>query len=253
MDWRGLVSLLAIAVLASVSVASTGAPPGPAKTREVTLTVTMLEDGKLAYNGVVPGPTLDVNVGDTLIVRLVNTLDDAVSFHIHGTQLLATMDGVGDHEGTQLAPSYAPPHGEYTYKMRAAFVGTWHYHDHVLGLDGAEGTERGLFGSILVRNGAEPRADAVIDIHMLDGGPNGGKWANQTFPAASDVDLALVGLGDEIWNVTLKDPAGAVVGSRTLAPGISERLRIENGEGTYTWRAVGETFRKSYTGTVTFQ
>jgi FtsP/CotA-like multicopper oxidase with cupredoxin domain len=46
-----------------------------------------------AYNGQVPGPLIEANVGDTLIVRLTNNLPEGTSIHWHGVELPAEMDG----------------------------------------------------------------------------------------------------------------------------------------------------------------
>lgn len=245
MDARGLVGVLAIALVLTVGVATLGAAPGPATTRTFTLDVTEVAcatpraDGKpcLAYNGQVPGPTLDVNAGDTLVIRLVNRGTEAVSWHVHGMVLPTTMDGMRAHDGTMFEDAYAPPGGEFTYTVRAQYVGTWHYHDHVLGNDGKEGMSRGLFGALLVRNGAEARPDVTLDLHVMDKA-DGWSRLNATVPIGADVDVAVVGLGDGVWNVTLRSPAGVVVGNTLVGPGVSERLHIEDAQvGDYTWTA----------------
>lgn len=255
MDARSLVIALALGILTTVSLASTGAPPQAI--REFDLTVTQLEDGSYAYNGQVPGPTLDVHVGDTIVLRLTNTLSVPVSFHVHGTDLTVENDGIPEHEGTLFVPSVAQPGETRTYTMRASYFGTWHYHDHAVGQDGAEGTRRGLYGALLVRNGAEPTPPTVLDLHLLNAGPNadasGPRGLDATIPIGSDADIAVVGLGDLVWDVTLRDPAGALVGSATIAPGISERFHIENAvPGAYTWRAASFPF-PAVTGTVRAQ
>ena len=46
-----------------------------------------------AYNGVVPGPLIEAEVGDTVEVRLTNSLPQATTIHWHGVQVPAHMDG----------------------------------------------------------------------------------------------------------------------------------------------------------------
>jgi FtsP/CotA-like multicopper oxidase with cupredoxin domain len=46
-----------------------------------------------AFNGEVPGPTIEANVGDTIEVRLRNSLPQATTIHWHGVRVPAEMDG----------------------------------------------------------------------------------------------------------------------------------------------------------------
>ena len=46
-----------------------------------------------AYNGLVPGPTIQANVGDTVEVRLRNSLPQPTTIHWHGVRVPAEMDG----------------------------------------------------------------------------------------------------------------------------------------------------------------
>lgn len=258
---RRLAPLVLVALLLAGTSSTLGAPPGPPQERAFTLDVTALPcphgDGVcLAYGGTVPGPTLDINLGDRVALTLVNRIPEtvaaldapaelkarlaaaSVSFHVHGTSLPLSSDGVDAHEGTQLVASVAPPGGSYTYRFRAAFAGTWHYHDHVLGLDGAEGAARGLYGGLVVRGGAEPRADRLLDLHLLDDGPNGGRGLDATSPAGGSFEIVVVGLQNLFWDVELRDPEGARVGAATVGPGMSERLRVDVAQpGAYTWTA----------------
>ena len=45
------------------------------------------------YNGTIPGPTIEANVGDTLIVHFRNELPEESTIHWHGLELPANMDG----------------------------------------------------------------------------------------------------------------------------------------------------------------
>ncbi len=48
----------------------------------------------LTVNGSVPAPTLRWKEGDTVTLRVANTLDEDASIHWHGILLAANMDGV---------------------------------------------------------------------------------------------------------------------------------------------------------------
>lgn len=263
MDARLLAALVLVG-LAAAAYPTLGAPPGVPQERAFTLEVTAVpcpqqDDGVcLAYNGQVPGPTLDINVGDTLVITLVNRIpetigaitDDAalvtrlsaapVSWHVHGTAVPNEMDGIDAHAGTNLVRSVAEPSQTFTYRTRAAFAGAWHYHDHVLGFDGAEGVDRGLYGGLLVRNGAELRPDATLDLHLLDEGANGGRGADATVAAGSSFEILVVGLENILWTVELRAPDGSLVGTTQTGPGLSSRFLVEDAQpGEYAWRAVG--------------
>ena len=258
---RRLAAALLVAAFAAAAYPTLAAPPGLPTTRDITLEVTALPctlvaDGVcLAYNGRIPGPTLDVNLGDTLRVTLVNRIAEtlppgapahlaaaSVSWHVHGTALAASMDGVAAHPGTQLAESVAPPGGSFTYTVRAAYAGAWHFHDHVLGPDGKEGVERGLFGGLIVRSGAAVRPDLVVDLHMLNAGPrvSAANVTDADGDGRRELELLVVGLGDIVWNVELRAPGGEVLGAVVAGPGLSGSILVEDAEvGAYAWRATG--------------
>lgn len=254
---------LALALVALLSASSgLGSPPDPPQTRLVALEAVAFAcdhapDGVcLAYDGVAPGPLLDVMVGDEVEVTLVNRVAETVaaldapadvkarlaaadvSFHVHGVAVAADMDGVAAHPGTLLAQSVAPPGGSFTYRFRAAFAGPWHYHDHVLGHDGSEGAARGLYGSLVVRDPTEPRPDRTLDLHLHDAGANLGQGLDAQVAAGERVELLVVGLGNTVWDFELADPQGATLARLAVGPGMSERVVVPQAEaGAYRWRA----------------
>jgi len=266
MDARFVVFALVLG-LGAAAYTTLGAPPGPPQVRAFTLDVVAFacdEEGDgvcLGYEGAAPGPMLDVNLGDTIEITLVNRIAETlppgapahlatadVSWHVHGTAVPVEMDGVAAHPGTQLVESVAHPGGSFTYRTRAAFVGSWHYHDHVIGLDGDEGARRGLYGGLIVRNGAEARPDVTLDLHLLDAGANGGHGMSASVPAGSHLEILVVGLENLFRHVELRDPDGALVDELDTAPGLSDRLVVPDAQpGTYTWSATGPGLK---TGTV---
>ncbi|HIM33286.1 MAG TPA: hypothetical protein EYI97_02250, partial [Candidatus Poseidoniales archaeon] len=60
-----------------------------------------------SFNGVIPGPTICLREGDTLVVTLENRLPTITSFHAHGLAREPSSDG------TFLTESYAVPGGSY--------------------------------------------------------------------------------------------------------------------------------------------
>jgi len=116
-----------------------------------------------AFNGEVPGPTIEAKVGDTIDVRLKNSLPQATTVHWHGIRLPADMDGTG-------AVQRAVEPGEtFTYRFVVPDAGTFWYHSHT---NETEQIERGLYGPLIVRGADEPKLDrervVLLDDLKLD-------------------------------------------------------------------------------------
>ena len=116
----------------------------------------------IGVNGLLPGPTLVVNEGQTVVIDVTNTLiNKEISIHWHGQFQYSTpwMDGV-DHITQCPIPTYA----QFRYIFKAQPSGTMWYHSHV----GTQRTE-GLFGALIVReqqdtfNEAQRRLENLID------------------------------------------------------------------------------------------
>ena len=105
-----------------------------------------------AYNGVVPGPEIRLNEGDTLLVTVKNRLPQGTTIHWHGVPLVNAMDGVPDV--TQKA---IPPGQDFTYKFLAPSAGTYLYHSHA-GLQ----LDRGLYGPLIIQSTKEAISMTMI-------------------------------------------------------------------------------------------
>lgn len=98
----------------------------------------------------IPGPRIEASLGDTLVVHLRNELPEATTLHWHGLRLPQAMDGNPD-DGV-LAPGEST-----TVRFELRDPGLHWYHSH----HGADlQTERGLQGTLLVR---EPAAPIAVD------------------------------------------------------------------------------------------
>jgi FtsP/CotA-like multicopper oxidase with cupredoxin domain len=95
----------------------------------------------LAYNGSVPGPTLQIPQGSTITVRVTNHGDMDATVHWHGIRIENRYDGT--HE------TQAPiPVGEtFTYEVTFPDPGAYWYHPHIRE---DYGQELGLYGNLLV-------------------------------------------------------------------------------------------------------
>jgi FtsP/CotA-like multicopper oxidase with cupredoxin domain len=102
------------------------------------------------YNAQVPGPTLEATVGDTLLVRFTNSLEEATTLHWHGLRL--------PHSGgVAVQPSAAvPPGGTVERRLELPDAGTFWYHPHV---GHTQRSDFGMYGALVVRDPVEPVVD----------------------------------------------------------------------------------------------
>jgi len=101
------------------------------------------------YNGSIPGPTILVNPGDNVRIRVINYLPEATSVHWHGLDIPNVMDGVPDVEPS---PRISP--GQYfDYRFRITNPpGTHMYHTHV---DSARQQMLGMGGAFIIEDPQE--------------------------------------------------------------------------------------------------
>ncbi len=115
------------------------------------------------FNGQVPGPVIQAQVGDVLEVQFTNRLPEATAIHWHGLRIPAAMDG------TEMVQRPIAPGDTFTYRFRLPDAGTFWYHPHV---NETVQVERGLYGALVVRGGDEPTLDGervlVLDDVSLD-------------------------------------------------------------------------------------
>lgn len=102
-----------------------------------------------AYNGQVPGPTLDVREGDRVIIHFRNLLPEPTTIHWHGLHIPATSDG------SPFMPIAPGDTHDYTFTLLPGSAGTYWYHPHPHHHTGAQ-VARGLYGSIVVRVADDP-------------------------------------------------------------------------------------------------
>ncbi len=152
-----------------------------------------------AYNGQVPGPRIDLEVGDRVEVQITNELPIGTDIHWHGIDVPNDQDGVGP-----ITQELVTTGQSYTYRFTAAepAIGMYHAHAH-----GDQAIPNGLFGTIYVGEIAAPAgqtisgidipADLTIaqDVPMVvnDAGTIGLTLNGKSFPATAPV---VVGEGD---------------------------------------------------------
>ena len=111
-------------------------------------------------NGTLPAPTLYWREGDTVELRVNNTLTEDTSIHWHGIILPANMDGVPGFSFHGIAPGES-----YLYRFKLQQAGTYWYHAHSSMQEAV-----GVYGAIVIepRDGHRNHADRDHVILLSD-------------------------------------------------------------------------------------
>jgi FtsP/CotA-like multicopper oxidase with cupredoxin domain len=114
------------------------------------------------FNGHVPGPLIEAELGDELVVELTNRLAEPTTIHWHGLRVPAEMDG------TEMVQRPVEPGKSYEYRFVPPDAATFWYYSHV---NETEQLERGLYGALVVRGPDEPTVDReqVLVLDDLNG------------------------------------------------------------------------------------
>lgn len=116
----------------------------------------------LTYDGQVPGPLLRCKQGDEIALRLVNKLDQPVTFSLQGLRVPNAMAGVAGLTQPAVAPDES-----FDYRFAARDAGLSWYHSHVLPRS-AEQIGRGLTGALIVDEPKPPVADRDMLLVLAD-------------------------------------------------------------------------------------
>jgi suppressor of ftsI len=108
----------------------------------VKKTINGHEVAMLAYNGMIPGPTIKAPQGVEVTIHLTNNIDVPTTLHSHGVRLDNAYDGVPDV--TQKA---IPPGGSFDYKIKFPDAGVFWYHPHI---DEPYTQGLGMYGNYIV-------------------------------------------------------------------------------------------------------
>jgi CopA family copper-resistance protein len=167
-------------------------------------------------NGSLPGPTLVWREGETVTIRVTNTLSVPTSIHWHGILLPFEMDGVPGISYTGIAPGET-----FTYQFTVKQSGTYWYHSHT-------GFQEmtGMFGSIIIvpKKGEKISTDQDMVVQLSDWTDNDpmsvfahlkqqSDYYNYNQPTARDFfnDMSRYGMGQAIamrkmWNEMRMSP-----------------------------------------------
>lgn len=115
------------------------------------------------YNGITPGPTLELVEGDRVRIYVTNRLHEGTSVHWHGVILPNGMDGVS---GLNQKP--IPPGETHLYEFTFKYPGTFMYHSH---FDEMTQIALGMMGMIVVHpklpRGPRVDRDFVLMTHEM--------------------------------------------------------------------------------------
>jgi FtsP/CotA-like multicopper oxidase with cupredoxin domain len=218
-------------------------PVGPAvltnmsrrpRTVEVTITaeptrvslVPAVSTPAYAYNGRIPGPTLEVYEGDKVIVHFRNRLPMPTSIHWHGLHLPATADG---------SPYYpVAPGGSYDYVFtpKRGSAGTYWYHPHPDQTTG-EQIGKGLFGAVIIRAADDPLRNLPEKLIILSDNrfrPDG----SIDFPHPDSLQGRIDRENGRECNTIFVN--GELMPSISIRPGEVQRWRIVNASAARVYR-----------------
>jgi FtsP/CotA-like multicopper oxidase with cupredoxin domain len=106
----------------------------------------------------IPGPLLEAQTGDTIVVNFRNRSGAPVTMHPHGIFYTDDMDGA--YKGKFTDPGGFVENGrtfQYVWEARAGTEGSWLYHDH--GPLDPVPVFKGLFGPLIIRKAGVPKPD----------------------------------------------------------------------------------------------
>jgi FtsP/CotA-like multicopper oxidase with cupredoxin domain len=152
------------------------------------------------YDGIVPGPALQVRRGEEVWVRLTNDLPDATAVHWHGVRLINAMDGA-----PPLTQMPIHPGETFDYRFIAPDAGSYWYHSPDWSHPG-ERLKRGLYGALIVTE-ADP-VDVDHDLTLI---------FDRALPSGAAADVAAT----EAAPFTVNGAADFDIRART-----NERLRL---------------------------
>jgi FtsP/CotA-like multicopper oxidase with cupredoxin domain len=103
----------------------------------------------------IPGPLLQAQTGDTIVVHFRNETGVPVTMHPHGIFYTHDMDGA--YKGKYTEPGGFVENGrtfQYVWEARPGTEGAWLYHDH--GPMDPLPVFKGLFGGLIIRKPTDP-------------------------------------------------------------------------------------------------
>lgn len=189
----------------------------------------------------IPGPLIEAETGDAIVVNFRNKIDAPLTIHPHGVFYSQEMDGA--YKGRHTDPGgfvQKKQTFQYVWEAREGTEGAWLYHDH--GAMDPMPVYKGLFGPLLIRKAGAPRPTREFNVAFHSFTPtvtgfgrsfsciNGRSYAGNTPTLQSvvgdtvafnvyaiDNDFHTFHIHGHRWT----EPDGTVVDTKTLGPGDS--------------------------------
>ncbi|HUQ47147.1 MAG TPA: multicopper oxidase family protein [Gemmatimonadaceae bacterium] len=212
-------------------------------TVEVTLTAAKsrvsLTPGKTSdvytYNGMSPGPTIELREGDRVIIHFKNELSEETTIHWHGLHIPA------DQDGSPIYPIQPGKSHDYVFTVEHGTAGTYWYHPHPDMTTGHQ-VAKGLYGALVIRSDDDPLPGSLPEKIIV--------LADNRFAPDGSIDIperaSLAGLIDENngreGNTIFL--SGHVMPTIEIRSGEVQRWRIINASASRVYRLSlgGQTF-----------
>lgn len=143
----------------------------------------------MAFNGMVPGPTIRCTEGETIRINVTNEMNQSTAIHWHGQMVPNSQDGIPFITQEPIRPGET-----FTYEFVAKPAGSHMYHSHH---NSTEQVGKGLLGPLIV-DPADPATDPEVDhdhILILNDALGGFTINGKGFPATTAYTAAV---GDRI-------------------------------------------------------
>lgn len=180
-----------------------------------------------AYNGQIPGPTLEVHEGDKLIVHFRNELPEPSTIHWHGIHLPASQDG------SPLDPVPAGGQHDYVFTIKSGTSGTYWYHPHLHHRTGYQ-VAKGLFGAFVVRPPSDPLPASIPDKVLILSDNRFGQDGSLDFPDPRSLGGMIDEENGREGNVLFVN--GQVMPRITIRSGEVQRWRVINASAARIFR-----------------
>jgi FtsP/CotA-like multicopper oxidase with cupredoxin domain len=188
-----------------------------------------------AYNGRVPGPTLELREGDRVIIRFRNELPEQTTVHWHGLRLPFAADGSPFH------PVGAGEEYEYAFTVPPGSAGTYWYHPHPHHRTAWQ-VGMGLYGAIIIRAPDDPLPRSLPEKLLI--------LADNRFLPDGSLDFPEVGSAQARIDERNGREGDVLFVNGQLLPGVEirsgevQRWRVINASGARIYRLAlpGHTF-----------
>jgi FtsP/CotA-like multicopper oxidase with cupredoxin domain len=180
----------------------------------------------LAFNGRVPGPTLEFREGDHVVIHFHNNLAEPTTIHWHGLHIPASADG------SPLRPIPAGGTYDYVFTILPGSAGTYWYHPHPDGRTGYQ-IAKGLYGALIIRAADDPLAAIPEQLLVLSDNrflPNGEVDLPPPDSPQGQIDEENGREGD-VFSVN-----GRIVPTLSIRSGEVQRWRIVNASAARVYR-----------------